>query len=213
MNNEPEKFTPKDYDSPKARHCEMLLSVEMDMTFIQGCCERILQDKKVELGEGKPRIGEDPTYTRALWDAAIVALFKHGGEGSHKRVKLIYRTVIASGGEQGKLLFKEWRNERNKRISHSVGHGELHAIGIALPPAPEKPDIVVFQSQKVSAGDKDATLLLDLAKTIRKTVNTELDSAIAELREEVCALPDKKLQALPDLNIQPGNRSNQPPGR
>lgn len=213
MNNEPEIFTPKDYDSPKARHCEMLLSVEMDMTFIQGCCERILQDKKVELGEGKPRIGEDPTYTRALWDAALVALFKHGGEGSHKRVKLIYRTVLASGGEQGKLLYKEWRNERNRRISHSVGHGELHAIGISLPPAPEKPDIVVLQSQKVSAGDKDAMLLLDLAKTIRRTINTELDSAIAELRKEVCALPDKKLQALPDLNIQPGKGPNRPPGR
>jgi hypothetical protein len=73
-----------------------------------------------------------------------------------------------------------------------------------LPPAPEKPDIVVLQSQKVSAGDKDAMLLLDLAKTIRRTINSELDSAIAELREEVCALPDKKLRALPDLNIQPG---------
>ncbi len=47
-------------------------------------------------------------------------------------------------------------------------------------------------------------LLLDLAKTIRRTINTELDSAIAELREEVCALPDKKLQALPDLILQPG---------
>jgi hypothetical protein len=204
MNNEQEKFTPKDYDSPKARHCEMLLSVEMDMTFIQGCCERILQDKNVELGEGKPKIGEDLTYTRALWDAALLALFKHGGEGSHKRVKLIYRTVLASGGEQGKQIFKEWRNERDKRISPSGGHGDVHAIGIALPPAPEKPDIVVLQSQKVSAGDRDAMLLLDLAKTIRRTINTELDSAIAELREEVCAIPDKKLQALPDLNVQPG---------
>ena len=213
MNNEQEKFVPKDYDSPKARHCEMLLSVEMDMTFIQGCCERILQDKKVELGEGKPRIGEDLTYTRALWDAALVALFKHGGEGSHKRVKLIYRTVLASGGEQGKQVLKGWRDERDRRISLSGGHGEEHAIGVALPPAPEKPDIVVLQSQKVSAGDKDAMLLLDLAKTIRRTINSELDSAIAELREEVCALPDKKLQALPDLNIQPGKGSNRPPGQ
>jgi hypothetical protein len=111
------------------------------------------------------------------------------------------------------LIYEKWRNERNKRVSHPIGHGEVHEIGIALPPAVDKPDIITLQSQKVSASGKDAKLLMEMAKAIKCNINSELDIAFTELRKEVRALPLKKLQALPDLSIQPARGSKRPLGR
>lgn len=109
------------YDSELVREWEGVVAARADIGFALSCCVELLHNRDALTDGGTPAL------QRALWDALLVAVFKHY-RGPSATVHRIFDEVVSGEGQEVEGAFRDWGLERDRRVAHSVGFREEHRI-------------------------------------------------------------------------------------
>jgi len=184
------------HDSASVREWEPFAAATSDMEFVLGCCDRLFH-------LGVAASGGDPIVERALWDAALVALFKHYCPGVKRSVRTAIDEFLSSCPEKDRQAFQEWATERNRRVAHPVGFREQYRAAVGLD---DDGNPVVFHGIRVLALRPDNAAIgwvQRLVSGLKRHLESRRDELMAKIGPELDALPSAALQALPALQFAP----------
>lgn len=193
-------------ETAAAREIDALALASADLTFVISCCDRILADQNVDLGE-RGKLIEDKTYQRALWDAALVAFYKHAERPGHASVRRAMDAVLASANPNARKHFENWRQERHKRIAHPVGKDEAYRAGVFRLPGVS--GVVIVERRRTRVGDDGIEWFRRLAQAVLQGVERRIAGLQGQLQSELDHLTDEEYRALPALPLGDHRR---PPG-
>lgn len=169
-------------------------SVLQDLTYVMGCCERL-----VPLLDSDDA---DSVLVEALWSAAVVGYSRCFATG--KRLGLDEDVLEDLPGEPLEL-HRYVRDMRDKRIAHSVNPFEQVRVGAVLP-APgaaraEVEGIATLAMRHISTTVDGVKGLRKLAHTLRARVAELGQEAETEALAEARAIPVAEHYRKPDMRV------------
>jgi len=191
------------YDSILACSGEPWSIAMTDMDFVVACCVRLI---KHDL--------PDTAYSRAFWDSALGALFKWIGGGAPRDITHLVRSTV--NGSPHERDFERWADERNHRVAHPLGFGEVayFAVGVDEETG-RKASSSWYQFQKNGPQDDEIASLKALANELKAEFFAEWQRVAVLVCHEIAQLDDATIRALEPLTTagligkhkprQPGN--------
>lgn len=186
-------MTVRKYDSPAVRQREPFASALRDLEFASACCDALLTQRIASIN-GVPEI------QRALWDACLVAVFKHYGKGAHPDVRSAITDAVSRRRTRDREAWDELLKERNRRIAHPVGVREGHSIGVSVDAEGEPFGIMDVGLMALRPVDEGVRWVRKLIKVIRKPLAETEERFFRAIADEVNGLTNDELLQLPSLD-------------
>lgn len=169
-------------------------SILQDLTYVMGCCERL-----VPLLENDEK---DGVLVEALWSGALVGYSRCFASG--KRLGLDESILQDLPGEPLDL-HQFMRDMRDKRVAHSVNPFEQVRVGAILSPPdaddPRVEGIATLSLRSIASSVDGAKGLWKLAQTLRARVAELGRETEEEVLAEARLLPVEELYARPDVRV------------
>ena len=184
------------YKSPSAKVLAELLSSHADLSFVVGCCERLEQDGET--------IGEDPTYLRALWSAALVAYVRAIWDPQRKWIRSALEKRLGDFDGNPLKFHQYLKDMRDKYVSHSVNPYEDFRIGLTLPPEGKDSEGVLSVTTlgfQLLDQPGNAATLEKVARAFLETLNSLIANQNKVILDEAKAIPVSKHRSSRPLKL------------
>jgi hypothetical protein len=156
-----------------------LYAIAQDLTFVIGCCERMLDLLK------QPEDQRDGVTSQALWTAALIAYERVFAGGVRERLTQDHVRAVPNEGAED--VSDHYRSLRDRHIAHSVNPHEMSKVCAFVSPLSAATrgvvGIGVLHVKLSGFAEKDVQTLCALAAELRKQViarGGELESALLD---------------------------------
>jgi hypothetical protein len=183
----------REYNSKTSRLLEAAMSFRLDLKHTLWWCDHLQSFGLADPGTGES--GWNNSIVRGLWDAVLVALFRHYKQNPVPELRRLYDDVL-EGLDQGHVgLFEALEKERDKRVAHPIGFKEAHLIGVAI--EEEGPKLHTWSLAFAGPTVREVAGLRAIAEALL-AANDELRRRVKrELLKELGSLSQEDLERLP----------------
>ena len=186
-------FVRFDFSLPVAQRFSDLMGIKIDLEAVEKICDRLIaeKDQRVFRPEGDSRMSMDAIFfSDALFAAAVVRFLRTHQSGARCRIPAAW---IRDPPPALRAIHEHTKAYRDKFIARAVAPLEDNQVFVYMQVDGETPGTVtevnVDHGRLMSGGGLEAFALMQLAKTLREKVESEIEVEAARVLAAARAMP------------------------